>query len=583
MSYFQANLAALREAAPHHSAAVEQASVPADYALTPGLDGTPTYARIVPAPAKRVDWLGGVSTPRAAAAAIINALNPGESNGLGLSIGTGYEWLAFLAKLSRHQALYVYEPELSRLRMALEICDLSAVIARGKLVLLAGPGAADDLSVFLAAHPGYEPPMVLHPLPTLAGPVRNALIAAGEAMVRRVVSERQAWVNDLAVRVPVESTSATLALLLTEAHAFERPLHQQLPRDSQTIRLDDHRACSLALRLQAFIAGRPGRIVSDLFRPQLEPVPTHVAVETWVPPLAGAGYWRPERLPTVHAWPGQDRIVVHFEDHRALLKAHGIPESQIHLVPLAAMWHSALKEQNALSIRSKVAIIGDLPVIDPEAIGFKLPTQIAVYAVARQILEDEYLTANVSSVPGIFRRALSRAGIPATAAEHADPAFIGPMQEAIRHVLLPAIPLLSMARMLVENQIALKLIGDWSPALAHFALPSQGVSRAGFPAMTEVEELFGDVAVVVHLSPTGAFSPLELAAPSCGVPLVAVAHASDALAGSLPQVLQAEAQFAHPRANQLLPTLKALLRDSGKRLALAQAAAEALYPRNAGK
>ena len=74
--------------------------------------------------------------------------------------------------------------------------------------------------------------------------------------------------------------------------------------------LDDHRTCSLALRLMSLIERRPWRILSDLFRSQLEPIPAHIPIETWVPPMAGAGFWQPDRLPRPDQVAVADRIVV---------------------------------------------------------------------------------------------------------------------------------------------------------------------------------------------------------------------------------------------------------------------------------
>src|SRR3954469_22447489 len=120
MSHLERNLTPLRAIAPHTAAKVTAASTN-DFTKTPGTDGTPTYSRTTTTNPKRLDWLGGTSMPKASAAPITATLDPfsAGANGLGLSIGTGYEWAAFAARLGRPQMLYIYEPEPALLRMAL--------------------------------------------------------------------------------------------------------------------------------------------------------------------------------------------------------------------------------------------------------------------------------------------------------------------------------------------------------------------------------------------------------------------------------------------------------------------------------
>src|SRR6185312_1300490 len=102
--------------------------------------------------------------------------------------------------------------------------------------------AAGALIAFLDAHHGIEPPAVLHPLPTLvggAGDRRNALLAAGESIVRAAVTHRQARLaaaadslaraihNLVAIKQwPVSAaawhSAQSLAFTLTPRHRAER-------------------------------------------------------------------------------------------------------------------------------------------------------------------------------------------------------------------------------------------------------------------------------------------------------------------------------------------------------------------------
>ena len=129
------------------------------------------------------------------------------------------------------------------LRMALTVCDLAELMANRRVVLLTGTAeeAAEELSGFLANEIGFEVPAVLHPLPTAVGERRNALLTAGEAMVRRVVRERQAEVGALwgrveaALRVP--KGDREVAFLLSGRYAQERPLHGEVARGGDAVRV----------------------------------------------------------------------------------------------------------------------------------------------------------------------------------------------------------------------------------------------------------------------------------------------------------------------------------------------------------
>src|SRR5205085_1882387 len=147
------------------------------------------------------------------------------------------EWAAFAARLGRPQMLYIYEPEPALLRMALDICDLSTPLQTKRIIPFTGTPqeAAEELATFLRENPGCEPPTVLHPLASLIGDRRNTLLAAGEAIVRHVVTQRQALVATLYTQLTTTLAAqtkpgTTVALLLTPRFPHERPLHDEARR-----------------------------------------------------------------------------------------------------------------------------------------------------------------------------------------------------------------------------------------------------------------------------------------------------------------------------------------------------------------
>jgi hypothetical protein len=590
MSYLAKNLAAISAVLPAMAKRIEEAPIPQGFAPTMGTDGTPTFARTAAVEGRtRVEWLGGTSMPAASARAMVSSLDAfsGGACGLGLSIGTGYEWAAFAARLPRAQLVYVYESEPAFLRMALEICDLSPLLAERRVILLTGPAevAAIELAAFLAANLGFEPPSVLHPLVSIAPERRNLLLAAGEKIVRHVISERQLVLAQLqekliaACRQPAPTSAShapTLAFLLTPQYPQERPIGRQT--GTRNLILDRHDSASLALRLKT-LADRPAgvaapRIISDLFRLQLEPLPPDIPVETWVPPLIGPVYW--DRIPPAASLAPQDRVIVHFGYHAQRLHERGIPESQIILRPLTPPTPIENRKKGGGEAKTenaprRVALIADLPPSDAVSLAIELPTHQAVFAAAREIVADEYLTVHPGMSADILRRALARAGVDPKVD---DPALKDPMLRIIRDVLIPAVPRLTLATALVREGLPLTLLGDW-PGLH---TPLADLRQISFETYTPT--LWDDVALFVHFAPDGAFSPILWDAAAAQVAIVAPQPSASLGGGGgagrggglLGQILLPEKEFAQPPAKNLIATIKALLRDIPRREKLAAAA-----------
>ncbi len=545
-----------------------------------GTDKTPTCMRLLTLPdgKKQVQWLGYTSMPAASAPHIIKTLDAHSNgqNGLGLSIGTGFEWVAFVQKLSRAQLLYVYEPDLANLRMALEICDLARLLEERRIILLAGTAesAAQQLAEFLARNIGFDPPAVLHPLPTLMGERRNPFLSAGEAIVRRAVLERQALLNQLHEKLardrqspdwPGARTSAhppaVLAFLLTPRYPLERPIQQQIPQlAAPAVYLDRHDTASVALRFELLArhaARGPVRIFSDLFRAQLSHLPAEISIETWIPPLIGPAFW--ERLPPAETFSPGDKIIVHHAHHADLLKARGIPEKQIEIRLLdSAVWKSQVpnpvSQKSEAGSQKSIALLADLPITDPAALGIQLPTHLAVFAAAREMIVNDYLTVHPGMAADILRRALTRAGVDP---KIDDPALKDAMLRIIRDVLIPAVPLLTLAVNLAKEGLPLLLIGDW----LNLQLPVP--SNVEFVRFEEMDgKAWARAGILVHLDPRGIVSATLLGATANGTRLVHAAHPTDRLAGSLPQYVTSEKDFPAPQ--NLIATLKQWLRDPAR-------------------
>jgi hypothetical protein len=578
MSWLERNLEALQGWAPLTAAQIAEALVPVGFERVMGTDGTPTYQRIVRGEAAgagegagRVEWLGGTSMPRASAGPMTESLDVGNVNGIGLSLGTGHEWGAFVRRLPSARMLYVYEPEVGYARMALELCDLSEFFRSGKILLLTGPlaPASDQLSEFVASHLGFEPPTVLHPLATIAADRRNALLSAGEAMVRRAVVERQSQVNAMAGRIEEAMRNrqdVEIAFVSTPRYALERPISAALGAAGQVVFVDAHTSAGVGSWLAAIVEHRPCRIVSDFFRAQIGCVPAQAAVETWIPPLVGAAFW--ERIPAGNTFGPEDRVIVHAAWHARRLIDRGVPENHVQVRPLE---RQPLRHRNAdAQRRRRVALIGDPPLIEAESLGIDLPTHRAVYAAAREMIEEDYLAVHVGQAEDILRRALGRVGVPCEGAEAVDPALREPMLRIVRDVLIPTLPVRRLVEELMEQHVPLRLVGDW-PGMN---IPAgDSVAMTPFATMGDMRDLWEDVAIVAHLSPTGVVSPLLLHAAADGVTIVSPHHPTDRHGGALATLLTPDVEYAAPMPQQLVGTIKALLKDGVRRGKLLQAAA----------
>jgi hypothetical protein len=399
---------------------------------------------------------------------------------------------------------------------------------------------------------------------------RNALLAAGESIVRRAVIARQATVERLFQRLSDAAKSSSgpprpIAFTLTPHYAEERPLQHQLARHRITsFPVDRHTSAGIPFRLQTLadqLEQGPIRILSDLFRETLACIPANVPVETWIPPFIGPVFWTTIPIKSIAA---HDRIVVHSGAHRARLLALGVPEDRILIKPVPPMVATHYPLPSPLALRHRVALMADLPPSSMDALQLVLPTHQAVYAAARTILTDEYLSIHADSAPDLLRRASARAGL--SAEQERDPTLRDPLLRMIRDCLIPAIPYIALAHRILDEGCALTIIGDWPDA----NLPQNDrVKRTSFAAVTA--DTWNDVAVLVHFSPEGIVSPLIWNAIVAHIPILAPEHSTDRLAGSLPTLLNTAA-FVHPRPAHAITTLKGLLRDTAQRQRAAEAA-----------
>lgn len=572
------NFAALERWNPAAAAMLAAAPLSEAWQAVTGRDGSPTFAQVT-ADGSGIVWLGGTSMPRETAAAMTASLEPGAVNGLGAGIGTGHEWRALVGRLHASQMLFVLESDPILVKLALTATDLADLLNAGRLVLLVASDAetaGKQLQACLDAHPGLEAPSVIHPLASLTAAQRHTLVSMGEQMLRQAMTRRAVQAAELAAQLAAApaSPAGLLALLVQGVSWPQRVLGEvvealesrvpELPR----LAVDHYASGSVIARLQALLKHRPRVIVSDLFRPQLGVTPpASMAIWTFVPPRPPAAYWQPERLASPGSLASGDRIVCHAAAHRRRLIQAGFPEGQVLLLPLGTTAASSGAVVDAE--RQRVALLADLPSLEPATYGLNLPSHLDLWQAAMDLIADDPFRVHPEMAADLFRRAQRRAGV---AVE--DPLLAASFERGVRDILLAAAPYVVLAEQLVAAGVPIQLVGggwDGLPPGSDAVLREPLARRGAWNA-----DVWNDVAVALHVSPDGSIHPGLLTAPRHGVALAALAHPWDGQPGTLTHILRAGVDVAMTSPGQLVATLRTLLRDAARRKSLADSAAARL-------
>jgi len=194
---FERNITALRRSQPALAARVQQTPIPNGVERVVGRDGVPNF--IVSGQDGRRTWFGATSMPTISAPALVSGAEPVAGNILLPAIAAGREATLLAEKVGAHGAVFVYDRELLSLRLALTLCDVSAWIDAGRLVLLTGDDVEAALVAFFEENPGYE--FIGRILaPSGVGPARVAAVKqATESAARTVVARQDAAAQRIGV------------------------------------------------------------------------------------------------------------------------------------------------------------------------------------------------------------------------------------------------------------------------------------------------------------------------------------------------------------------------------------------------
>lgn len=482
---YAANLAALRLRQPDIAEAIDRSQTPFGATPAVGRDGSPT-ARVRTSDGRAV-WFGGSSMPRISAEAQYSEAAYQGGNVSLPGILTGLEALALAERLPPHAAVFVFEPSLAALKLAMHLHDYVSILATGRLVFLrddgrrsstvaeiskpvdpastAGNGLADSLERFWRRYPGYEIPSFLFNAPQFSpsemADLRQRIELAGEAVVRMQQQCLAASMQSLGESrnlnseqggkraVAVLSADARPAAI-TAARRIAAALVAQC-RPSAACIPDHPETCHVVARLEA--AASVGAewvvVVGAGFEPLRELLPPHVTM-TW---HAVADDEPPGTL--VGAMGPSDRLIVSRASAWDVLANHLDMRRVIRLEPAVddAVFHPPTPDE-PIAATCDVALLCDLPDHRPESCDVVLTSHISLWRALVDAVSRDAETYDESRAPFLLAEALRQSN-----AQLRDEPVRNLFERTLRERIAPAIIARRTAAALVESGFSVHVFG----------------------------------------------------------------------------------------------------------------------------
>ncbi len=515
--WYERNLDALRAFQPKVAAAVEATRIPPSVTSAIGRDGHPTF--LIQCEDGRSQWFGGSSMPTISAPELVSAFESDGRNVVLPGVQTGLEPLLVAAMMPSHAALFVLEPDVRAVKLALELYDYAGLIELGRLVFLLGE--VDELvgrfGQFFEKHPGYEVPAHLLPLAGLTSADVTALRAhierAGTAIGLVHTRATQSSVERLAARPPCPCPAAPrVAVLGVDARAvsFEqaRRVARALDRLGWSYELcipDAPNRCHTVARLRAIeavsadlvllINGTPGPLSALL--------PPGLPVVSWFLPGAVAATASAEV-------PADDRLILAGSARlRDELACAGVPAGAIDLCDAAAdvtLFRPPAAPPGAED-RRDLALVMDVPDDRPEAAGVHLTSQQKLWEALREVVRAELDAYREDRAEAFLTRAERLTGTVLN-----EPGVREQFVGLLRARIAPAALARSAAEALISAGYRLILCGRNWPAHGGAEL----CAPDGVPAGASLGKLFNKVVGVVLLELSAGSVQMGLDALSAG-------------------------------------------------------------------
>lgn len=568
----QRNLAALREADPSLAERIEALS---ELRPTPIVSQT-RDKRInfrLTQPDGSTTWFGRTSIPTIRASAILDRFDTGNANVLlpGIAEGTEAAWL--LQRLGPHRAVFVWEPEIRHVALALRLHNVAVAIRQKRLVLLVCKPTelADALSVWLDHHPGHLCPnqMMMFPwqsLPDLAAirmAVEQAYVKTEQNRQKALAEIRARWQRSPTAPVPTPGQKPRCLALVAlhaqdEVWATADAIAQVAAEEGRSVIKVDIRSAgdmhplARASRLVDTPDGPPTlAVLIDVVREQVaDTLPPSIPAVAWLshraePPRDSRTGVRCVTSPVLAA-----RAIEMGCDARRIVVCSPFCLAPIGLFP-------------AHTDRSlDVVLITDSPPIESSSIGPKLPSYAQLWRVASDLLAARIEDFTCDQAVVLLQKAEAKLQ---TTIEDASL-----REETLKNLgmkLGPSFVVRFIGQILKENGLSFRIHGPGWESI----FPAQSGSQ--LTTIRHKTEVLQKAKVAVHADSTGLLISDALLAAGCGAAVLARRHPSDTQPGGLHTLLKPGTEiesFLHAR--ELIPLLHRLLADEPYRVSLAAGA-----------
>ncbi|MCH8147567.1 MAG: hypothetical protein IH987_06165 [Planctomycetes bacterium] len=411
MSCFQPELADLLRAEP----------IPDDVTIAKGRDGSETYR--LRGDNGRSVWFGRSSMPTISAPAWLAGFKSDGGHVFVPGIHTGLEPLVLSERLPIFAAVFVAEPSLLAIKLALHLHDYVAVIAGRRIVFLHGDDVLASLRAFYDAHGGFDKPTQLVPAPDwtaaditecqqlldratgVIDAVHDAKIKqAGDAL--RARTPRPDSDNPSVAVLSVDTSPETLhhadrigraLLTLDWPHAICIP--DAPDRGHVTARLEAIRRSNADFAL--FVNSDAGRLRGIL--------PNDIGIASWILDEACTG-----SLESAGS-AGDCRFFAGSQSILEALIVAGLDREDITLCepaadPTCSGGDDPFTEESQ-EVDTSVAVIADLPNDTPEAAGLTLASHLTLWSALREVADERVGGYDDAALEELAEMAQKRCGV----------------------------------------------------------------------------------------------------------------------------------------------------------------------------
>lgn len=595
-SILEANLSALRQQDATLADRLCQILATLD-PLTPAItrDGH-LSVRITATPAKTSrdregvvsDWFGRTSIPSVRASALVDRFDTGQANVLLPGIGQGCAVTLLLNRLGRHRAVFVWEPDVSAILIAMHLHDWAQALTEQRLVFIVCPPEqlTVTLTAWLADHPGHLCPDRIMMWPWSTPPELASCRASVQTAYHDTQRHRSEALESVRAQLagagisPGErraegssplGSGAVVALMSTHANEETWALSKALSDAGghlgwSVVELGIRRPGNVHSLARARVlvehAGRRphAAILLDTTRNEVRDIlPDATPTVSWLGP-------RSSMVKSMAARIGPcDLVAVTSSRVRDRMTSAGVAPDRILVAPYPCLAPSGPPEDAGPSDRPiDLALIADLSPTAPEPFGHKLPTHTQLWNAAVELIEQRIGTFTEDQGDSIVAQAEAKLDI-----RIEDRSIRSAMVEALSTCVANTLLWRKMSQLLINNDVKVAFCGrGWSET---------GDGHPVYPLATLVKrwQILRQSKLCLYADVTGEVSSSALLAAAAGSVLVARSHPRDAEPGGLATLLKPDRDMVlFARIEDLIATLRRLLKNSDFRRKIADAAAD---------